>query len=466
MNTKEVTVNPLGTEKIGKLMVQYGIPSIIAIVVNSLYNMVDQIFIGQGVGYLGNAATSVIMPLTNVLLAFALMIGDGAASYMSLNLGKGNAKKAAQGTGNAITVSVILGVVLTILFEIFLEPLCMLFGATENSLPYALDYGRIIVLGFTVAVIAGGLGGLIRADGRPNVTLVGVLLGCVTNCILDPLFIFVFKWGVKGAALATIIGQAVNAIFFIVQFFKFKTIKLTSKDFVPQVSVVSKISSMGVASFITQFASVVVTAVINNALVAYGANSKYGADIPMAAFGITMKVNLLVSGIVLGLATGMQPIMGYNYGSGQHSRVKKTYRNSIICSIVVLSIAWIWFQCAPESIVNLFGQESDLYMEFAVKCFRVFLLVLPVIGVGIITGIFFQSIGKPIQSAVLSLARQIIFLVPAVLIMSRSFGIDGVLYAGPVSDGLSTILAILFMVYYWKKVFGGEVNAKNVNNNR
>lgn len=459
MNETVSTANPLETERIGKLMVRYGIPSILAIVVNSLYNMVDQIFIGQGVGYLGNAATNVIMPLTNILLAFALMIGDGAASYMSLNLGRGKSDKAAEGTGNAITISVCIGVILTILFEVFLTPLCELFGATEASLPYALEYGRIIVLGFPVAVIAGGLGGVIRADGRPNVTLIGLLIGCITNCILDPLFIFVFDLGVKGAAWATIIGQALNAVFFIVQFFRFKSIQLKSSHFKPKASLIGTISSMGVASFITQIATVFVSAVMNNALVIYGEQSVYGGDIPLAAFGITQKVNLLVTGIVLGLATGIQPILGYNYGSGNHSRVKKTFKSSIICSVVVLGIAFVCFQMWPESIINLFGQESDLYMDFAVRCFRTFLLMTPIIGVGVIAGVFFQSLGKPLPSMILSLARQIIFLIPAILILSKCFGIDGLLWSGPVADGLSFVLTVIFLLAYWKKLF--KEGAKN-----
>lgn len=224
MKTEAVAANPLGTERIGKLMVRYAIPSIISIVVNSLYNMVDQVFIGQGVGYLGNAATNIILPLTSILLALGLLIGDGTASYMSLNLGKGRSHMAAYGVGNAITLTVGTSVVLLILFEIFLEPLCLLFGATEGNLPYALEYGSIIILGFPFAMIDGAFGSIIRADGRPKVSMAGLLIGCITNIILDPIFIFVCRWGVKGAAWATIIGQLLNAVYFIVCMLRFKTV--------------------------------------------------------------------------------------------------------------------------------------------------------------------------------------------------------------------------------------------------
>ena len=272
---EQVAANPLGTERVGKLMIRYAIPSIISIVVNSLYNMVDQIFIGQGVGYLGNAATNIILPLTSILLALGMMIGDGTASYMSLNLGKGRNEDAAQGVGNAVTLTVGISVLLLVLFELFLEPLCHLFGATEGNLPYALEYGSIIVLGFPFAMIDGAFGSIIRADGRPKVSMVGLLIGCITNIILDPIFIFVCHWGVKGAAWATIIGQILNAAYFIVCMLRFKTIKVTRQHLVPKWTVIKKLLTLGTSSFISQVASVFVIAVMNNSLVKYGAMSKY-----------------------------------------------------------------------------------------------------------------------------------------------------------------------------------------------
>ncbi len=454
---EQVVANPLGTERVGKLMIRYAIPSIISIVVNSLYNMVDQIFIGQGVGYLGNAATNVIMPLTTILMALAFMLGDGAAAYMSLNLGKNRPDDAARGVGNLVTLTIGTGFIFLILFQIFLEPLCGLFGATEGNLPYALDYGRIIVLGFPFSAVCSAFGSVIRADGRPKVSMVGLLIGCITNIILDPIFIFVCHWGVKGAAWATIIGQILNAVYFVACMLRFKTIEVKKQHMVPKWSVIKRILTLGTSSFISQAAAVFVIAVMNNSLAKYGALSKYGADIPQAALGITMKVSQLITGIALGIATGIQPIFGFNYGSGQYDRVKKTYKLALTSCTLILVVAFFIFQFCPEYIINLFGQESDLYMEFAVKCFRVYLLACFMIGAGAVTGIFFQAIGKPVPAAVLSLSRQIIFLIPAMLLFGHLWGVEGILWAGPVGDGLSGVISLITLGIFWKKIFSKDM---------
>ena len=460
MSTQTVVANPLGTERVSKLMVRYAIPSVISIVVNSLYNMVDQIFIGQGVGYLGNAATNVILPLTTLLLALGLLIGDGTAAYMSLSLGKGRAQAAAYGVGNAITLTVGTSVVLMILFEIFLEPLCLLFGATEGNLPYALEYGSIIVLGFPFAMIDGAFGSIIRADGRPKASMAGLLIGCITNIILDPIFIFVCHWGVKGAAWATIIGQILNTVYFVVCMLHFKTVEMKKQNLIPNWPVIKKVLTLGTSSFIAQGAGVFVIAVMNNSLVKYGAMSKYGADIPLAALGITMKVSQLITGIALGVASGIQPIFGFNYGSGQYDRVKKTYKLALTTCTLILIVAFFIFQFCPEYIINLFGQESELYMEFAVKCFRIYLLACFMIGAGAVTGIFFQAIGKPVPAALLTLSRQIIFLIPAMLLFGYLWGVEGILWAGPVGDGLSGVISLITLAVSWKKIFSKEVAEK------
>ncbi|MCD8082897.1 MAG: MATE family efflux transporter [Clostridiales bacterium] len=447
--------NPLGTERVEKLMIRYAIPSIISIVVNSLYNMVDQIFIGQGVGYLGNAATNVILPLSTLLIALGLLIGDGAASYMSLCLGMGDSKTAAHGVGNAVTLTIGTGIVMAVLFGAFLPEFCGLFGATESSMSYALDYGYIIVLGFPFAIIDSALGSIIRADGQPKASMAGLLIGCVTNIICDPLFIFVFHWGVRGAALATILGQALNAVYFILCLFRFKSIKLKKSYFTLETEIIRKFLPLGLSSFFTQVAAVLVIAVMNNVLVSYGAQSKYGADIPLAALGITMKVSNLITGVSLGIATGIQPILGYNYGSRQYDRVKYTYKLALLSATVILAIAFVIFQVFPEQIISIFGQESDLYMEFAVKCFRIYLCGCFMIGAGGVTGILFQAIGKPVPAALLSLSRQIIFLIPALLIFSYLFGVEGALWAGPFSDILSGVISLIVVVACWNKIFAG-----------
>lgn len=458
---KNVTIsNPLGTERIGKLMVRYAIPTIISNVVNSLYNMVDQIFIGNGVGYLGNAATNIILPLMTLVMALGMMIGDGTAAYMSLNLGKGKLDKAAKGVGNAITLTIGVGIVFAIMIEIFLNPLCHLFGATTDNLPYALEYGRIVALGFPFAIICSSFGSIIRADGRPKESMVGLLIGCITNMILDPIFIFVFKWGVAGAAFATIIGQILNAIYFITCMFRFKFIKLKKEYFSLKWDICKSVCGLGTSSFITQGSTVLVITVLNNTLGTYGALSKYGADIPLAALGITMKVNQLVSGVAVGIAAGVQPILGYNFGSGQYDRVKKSFMWSLTAGTIILIFAFIIFQVFPERIVLLFGQESDLYMEFAVKCFRTYLGGCFLIPAGAVTGILFQAIGKTVHAAVLSLSRQVIILIPAVLIFGMLGGVEGILWSGAVSDCLSGIISLITVGICWKGIFrkDGEKN--------
>ena len=379
---------------------------------------------------------------------------------LSLSLGKGDGKDAAYGVGNAITLTVGVSVALLILFEIFLEPLCHLFGATEGNLPYALEYGSIIILGFPFAMVDGAFGSIIRSDGRPKVSMIGLLIGCVANMILDPIFIFVCHWGVRGAAWATIIGQVLNAVYFVACMLRFKTIQVKKQHLVPKWNVIKRILTLGTSSFISQAAAVFVIAVMNNSLARYGAMSKYGADIPQAALGITMKVSQLITGIALGIASGVQPIFGFNYGSGQYDRVKKTYKLALSSCTLILVVAFFIFQLCPEYIINLFGQESELYMEFAVKCFRVYLLACFMIGAGAVTGIFFQAIGRPVPAALLSLSRQIIFLIPAMLFFGYLWGVEGILWAGPVGDGLSGVISLITLGAFWNRIFKKEVAEK------
>lgn len=461
MNEKPVALNPLGTEKIGKLILRYSIPSIVSFVVNSLYNMVDQVFIGQGVGYLGNAATNVILPITMILLALGLMVGDGAAAFMSLNLGRDNQDAAARSVGNMTTLTIGLGLVMLAVFEIFLHPACHLFGATENTMPYAIDYGSIIAVGAPFAMVSAAFGSVIRADGRPQISMIGLVIGCVTNIILDPVFIFLFRWGVKGAALATIIGQALNAIFYFFCLSRCKTISLKKEHFIPSIRIGRRIVALGASSFATQIATVFVMAVNNNLLVSYGAASIYGADIPLATFGITMKVSQLILGITLGIATSVQPIYGYNYGGGKYGRVKKTYKIALSTSCIIMAFALFVFQVFPEPIIGLFGQESDLYMEFAVKCFRIYLLACILIPATTVTAILFQAIGRPTLAALLSMSRQVIILIPAMLLFSRLLGVEGLLWAGPFADATSGIIALLIVRYCWKSIFSNQGNRTN-----
>ncbi len=444
--TNPAIQNPLGTEKIGKLIAKFAIPCIISMLVNSLYNIVDQIFIGQGVGYLGNAATNVTFPLVTISMAFALLIGDGAAAYFSLKLGAREPEKAARGAGTALTLLAAVGVFFFVFGLVFLQPLLKLFGATPENEQYAVDYASIILVGLPFSGLSIGLNSLIRADGSPRFAMVSMLSGAILNTILDPIFIFPLGMGVKGAAIATIIGQIVGFIISACYLTRFKSVHFHKGLFKPDFHVARTVVSFGVSSFITQMAVTVVVVVQNNSLTYYGALSQYGANIPLAALGIVMKVNQIVLSVMVGIAVGSQPIVGFNYGAKQFGRVRSTYRMSVMIACAFAAAATLAFQLVPQSIVNIFGQEDALYNEFAVKCFRIFLMFCVLNAFQTVSAIFFQAIGKPVKSALLSLSRQILFFVPAVLILPRIYALDGTLYAGPVADFLAFLLAGTFIL--------------------
>lgn len=452
--------NILGTEKIGKLLAKFAIPGIISMVVNSLYNIVDQIFIGQGVGYLGNGATTVIFPMITFAMAFSLLFGDGSATFLSLKLGEKKDDEAARGTGAGIIGFVGIGIIITILYLIFLEPLCKLFGASEAILPYAKDYGRIITYGLPFCAVCAGGASIIRADGNPKFNMIGLFAGTIINVVLDPIFIFVFHWGVKGAAFATILGQFANAVLNIYYFSKkMRNVSLNRFVFRKSISYIPRVSKLGISSFITQMALVVAMATRNNVLVTYGAKSKYGSDIPVTTLGITMKTFTIIMSIVLGLSAGAQPIFGYNYGSGKYDRVKKTFKLVAVLSTIICTVAFFLAQFKPLAIISIFGSESDLYNEFAMKCMRIYLMLIPTVGIQIMSGIFFQALGYPVQASILSLSKQIIFQLPVTILLPVFMGVEGVLWAGPVSDVLAFTTMIVMFLIYWKKIFSKPVIA-------
>lgn len=444
--------NILGTEKIGKLLRKFSIPCIISMLVNSLYNIVDQIFVGQGVGYLGNGATNIIFPLVMICLAISLMIGDGASAFLSLKLGEKKEKDAAQGVGNGIVLSVIFSVILSILCLIFLPKLIYLFGCTEELEPYALQYGYVIVIGFVFSTIGTVLNSLIRADGNPRFSMVTMIVGAVVNTLLDPLFIFVFKMGIRGAAIATVLAQLLTAVLNIMYISKFNSVKLDREAFKLQKKIVSKVCLLGISSFINEISIVAVMACENNMLKYCGENSRFGPEIPITVLGIVMKMSQILMSIILGIAIGSQPILGYNYGARKLDRVKKTLKTVLMLSSIVSIVAFILFQTIPEILISVFGQGDELYNEFACMAFRIYLMFCALYGIQIPAGIFFQAIGKSFKSAIISLSRQLLFLIPAMLILGFSFGIDGILYAGPVADGISIVISTLLLIFEVKNI--------------
>ena len=438
--------NILGKEKIGKLIKKFSIPCIISMLVNSLYNIVDQIFIGQGVGYLGNGATNVVFPLVMIGLAFSLMFGDGASAYLSLKLGEKKKKEAETGIGNGIMLSTIVSILFCAITLIFLPQFLKIFGCTENLKSYAMAYGSIIAIGFPFSMIGTTLNSIIRADGSPKYSMFSMVSGAILNTILDPIFIFVFHKGVEGAAIATVISQILTFILNVAYVKKFKSIKLTKESLKLKVNVCKKIVMLGISSFITQMSIVCVMTAENNLLGKYGADSKYGAEIPITVLGIVMKINQILNSIIIGIAAGSQPILGYNYGAKKYDRVKKTLKIVLGSSVVISAIAFILFQTIPDKLILIFGSGDENYMEFACLAFRTYLLLCIFNGVQIPSGIFFQAIGKSTKSAILSLSRQIVILIPSMIILSHIYGIMGVLSAGPVADGLAFILAAILLI--------------------
>ena len=454
--------NILGREKIGKLIRKFSIPCIISMLVNSLYNIVDQIFIGQGVGYLGNGATNVVYPLVMVGLAFSLMIGDGSSAYLSLKLGEKKKSEAEKGVGNGIMLSVIISVLFCALTLVFLPQLLNLFGCTDNLRDYATTYGRIIAIGFPFAMIGTSLNSIIRADGSPKYSMISMITGAVLNTILDPIFIFVLNKGVEGAAIATVISEIVTFMLNVLYIKRLKSIKITLDSIKLKFSVCKKVMALGVSSFITQMSYVCVMAVENNLLVKYGANSEYGSEIPITVIGIVMKINQILNSIIIGIAVGSQPIVGYNYGAQKYDRVKKTLKVVLCSSLVISTIAFILFQTIPDKLISIFGQGDAKYMNFACLAFRTYLMLCIANGVQIPSGIFFQAIGKSTKSAILSLSRQIIILIPAMLILSAAFGVTGLLYAGPVADGLAFVLAVILLAFEVKHLNANSKISENI----
>ncbi len=443
MNKEE---NILGTEKIKKLILKFSIPCIISMIVNSLYNIVDQIFIGWGIGYLGNGATNIVFPIAMIALAFSLMFGDGSSAYLSLKLGEKKKNEAAKGVGNGIIISVIISVIFCAITLLFLPQLLNIFGCTDLLRDYATKYGRIIAIGLPFMMIGTTLNSIIRADGDPKYSMTSMVSGAILNTILDPLFIFVFKMGVEGAAIATVISQFITFMLNVIYIRKFKNISLNKETLKLKFSVLKKLSMLGISSFITQMSFVFVVAVENNLLAKYGLESKYGSEIPITVLGIVMKISQILNSIIIGLAAGSQPIFGYNYGARKFNRVKEALKIVLRTSVIISTIAFILFQTIPDKLISIFGSGDINYIEFACLTFRTYLFLCIFNGIQIPSGIFFQAIGKGTKSAILSLSRQILFLLPAMIILGKIFGLMGILYSGPLADGLAFILAGFFLI--------------------
>ena len=457
---EERQINPLGAEPIGKLLARFAIPSIIAMLVSSLYNIVDQFFIGRSVGMLGNAATNVAFPLSITCTAISLLCGIGGAANFNLSMGRKEKEKAVSFAGGAIGMMLILGVVLCVVSEIFLEPMMRAFGATDQVLDYALLYTGITAYGFPFLIVTTGGSNLIRADGSPKYSMLCTLVGAIINTILDPLFIFGFDMGMAGAAWATIIGQIVSGLMVLGYLTRFKTVHIPLKSLLPSKAAWIPILSLGMAPFFNQIAMMIVQVVMNNTLTYYGAQSAYGSDIPLACVGIISKVGMIFFAIVIGISQGIQPIISYNYGAGKYERVKSTYKKAVTAAIGISIVAFFLFQLMPRQIIGIFGSGSEEYFLFAEKFFRIYMFFTFINGIQPITANTFTSIGKAGKGIFLSLTRQIIFLLPLLIILPFFIGIEGVMFSAPIADGIAAVLCIFFIVKEFKQMGEKKVEIK------
>ena len=442
--------NPLGSEPISTLLRRFAVPSVIAMLVSALYNMVDQLFIGHSIGVLGNAATNVAFPLSMGCTSIGLLCGIGGAANFNLCMGRKDPEHAKSYVGNAISMLAILGVILCVAVQLFLRPMMLLFGATPDVIDYACTYTRITSIGFPFLIVTIGGSNLIRADGSPKFSMLCNLVGAIVNTILDPLFIFVFHMGMAGAALATITGQILSFALVVFYLRGFKTLPLSLSDLKPKIACWARIAALGATPAFNQVAMMVVQIVMNNTLTYYGSNSVYGSDIPLACAGIISKVNMLFFSFVIGISQGLQPIVSFNFGAQKYDRVKDAYKKAVFAATAISIVAFLCFQFFPRQIIGIFGSGSEEYLHFAERYFRIFLFFTFLNGIQPVSSNFFTSIGAPKKGIFLSLTRQIIFLLPLLLIFPYLFGIDGVMYTAPIADLAAASVSIVMVVREFK----------------
>ena len=451
----------LGKDNINKLLLTFSLPCIVSMLINSIYNIVDQIFIGQGVGYVGNAATNVIFPFVIICNGIANLLGTGCAAGLSLRLGAGKKEEAKKLVGSTITTLLITAVIFSIISYILLPELINIFGCTENVYKYAYDYGRIIVLGAPFMIIYTGLTAIIRADNSPKYSMSCLLVGAIINLILDPIFIFKFNMGVKGGALATIIGQIISSIMAIMYIPKIKTIDLKKNDFIPDKSIF-KILGYGASSFITQMTILVLFVYMNNIMTKYGKVSEFGGDIPLSVYGVASKLNGLYVSSVLGVAIGAQPILGFNYGAGNNKRVKETLKKVLIINFIIGIIFNLLMILFPSQIVSLFGsKDNNLYLKFATDFLRIFLMLSFLNAFEMTSSIVIQSLGSVKKATFVAFSRQIILFIPISLILTKKIGLYGALYAGPIADSICFIIVIFVYNSVTRKIFNNKEKFDN-----
>lgn len=444
--------NPLGVRPVKRLLFSFSIPAIISCLVNSVYNIVDQIFIGQGVGYLGNAATTIAFPLMTIIMAFATLIGSGGSAYAALRLGEGRKREALLTLNNLLVIAIGLGILLAATGLIFLKPILTLFGATETTMPYAIDYTSIVLMGVPFSVISIALSNMARTDGHPRMSMYGILIGAALNTVLDPIYIFVLDWGVKGAAIATITAQFVSTVVLCYYFLRKGNMRFTRRYMKPVGRVWYKIFSLGISSGITSLVACIMQVVMNNSLVYYGNQTEITGDVALSAMGIVMKIAMILASVCISFGIGAQPILGFNLGAKKYARVRHTYLLAVSIATGSILIGWAVCQLAPHLVLSLFGKENQTFTDFAVRCLRIYLGGIFCAGFQIVSTNYFQATGQPLKASLLSMLRQLILLIPLLLILPLFFGLNGLLYAGPCADIGSAVIVALFILPEMRKL--------------
>lgn len=454
-NTTNHSNSFLGTEKVGKLLLKFSLPCVLSLIIQALYNLVDQIFIGHSpaLGATGNAATGIVYPLTVIALGLGLWLGDGAAAAMSISQGKNDTAGTAKSVGNALFFGTAFGAILTVLTLCCNTPLLSAIGAAGEVLDAAVEYSLFISIGFIFFILACVLNPIIRADGSPRFAMLAMAVGAIINIVLDPVFIYAADMGMTGAALATFLGQTVTFILHVAYLFKSKTFKIKRKDFLPSFPVLGKLLKYGISSFLTQLAIVIISVVNNALLKVYSTTSGYDPQITQGVITLAFKVFGIVVSIIVGIASGGQPILGYNYGAKKYNRVRKTYKYILLATLIVGVIATVLFEACPKLFLMIFGDGGDkvdktVYAQFTVLTFRSYLGFIALTCIIKVSAIFLQSIGKPVLAATLSMCRDVVFLVPSAIVMCVYGGVDLLLWSAPISDVLSFAMctAIVWLV--------------------
>ena len=431
----------LEKERVGKLIFQFSLPAIIGMMVMASYNIVDRIFVGRGVGALAISGIAITFPAIIIFMAFGMLVGVGATAILSIRLGEKKIQEAEQTLGNALTLAVSIGIILTALFYIFLDPLLILFGGSGEVLVYARDFSKIMLIGGIFQMISFTMNNLIRGEGNPKMAMTTMIIGAVLNTILNPIFIFGLHWGVQGSAWATVFSQAASSTWVLLYFFgKRSHVHFHFANLKLRLNIIKKIFSIGVSPFIMQIAASVVIMIFNKSL------SHYGGDLAVASMAITNAISMFVLMPIFGINQGIQPILGYNFGAKLYHRVRRVFELGIIFATIICIIGLFVVMLFGEDIVRFFEKENSELLIIGSRALRIYLLLLPIVGYQIIGAAYFQAVGKPKFSMILTVSRQVAILIPAILILPNFFGLDGVWISAPVADGLSGILSAIFLI--------------------